>query len=156
MLCDISEIQLMHMHACTIWILQTISAYLLQRVSHVLRAKITYWAIASHLYKNHSFLDKAQTVLCCCFAFFWQINVAQRRFTQRSESGLVAAVILLRFVVPLLSDKTLMDVLEVRNLAPIDQCFMLLLSSSPLLSLSSSSSSSSSYTADSSVSTSLI
>ena len=39
--------------------------------------------------------------------------MAQRRFTQRSESGLVAAVILLRFVVPLLSDKTLMDVLEV-------------------------------------------
>ncbi|KAL8618351.1 hypothetical protein ACOMHN_047423 [Nucella lapillus] len=41
------------------------------------------------------------------------INVAHRRFTQRSESGLVAAVILLRFVVPLLSDKTLMDILEV-------------------------------------------
>ncbi|XP_076442450.1 WD repeat-containing protein 81-like [Babylonia areolata] len=40
------------------------------------------------------------------------INVAQRRFTQRSESGLIAAVILMRFVVPLLSDKTLMDVLE--------------------------------------------
>ena len=39
--------------------------------------------------------------------------MAQRRFTQRSESGLLAAVILLRFVVPLLSDKTLMDVLEV-------------------------------------------
>ncbi|KAK7504154.1 hypothetical protein BaRGS_00004458, partial [Batillaria attramentaria] len=40
------------------------------------------------------------------------VSVAQRRLTQRSESGLLGAVILLRFVVPLLSDKTLMDVLE--------------------------------------------
>ena len=34
----------------------------------------------------------------------------------RAEAGLVAAVVLLRHVVPLLSDKTIIDVLEVCTL----------------------------------------
>ncbi|PVD25475.1 hypothetical protein C0Q70_13131 [Pomacea canaliculata] len=54
------------------------------------------------------------------------IAVAQRRLTQRSESGLLGAVILLRSVIPMLSEKTLLNILEP---TVVNECI------SPLLSL---------------------
>lgn len=54
--------------------------------------------------------------------------MAQRRLTQRSESGLLGAVVLLRSVIPMLSEKTLLNILEVSErvsslTAPLKSCF---------------------------------
>ncbi|KAK3093971.1 hypothetical protein FSP39_022380 [Pinctada imbricata] len=40
------------------------------------------------------------------------LNVARKRLTQRAEAGLVSALVLLRHILPLISDKTLMDILQ--------------------------------------------
>jgi len=43
----------------------------------------------------------------------FQIHVARKRQSVRTEAGLVAAVVLLRHIVPLLSDRTFYDILQV-------------------------------------------
>ncbi|KAJ8309436.1 hypothetical protein KUTeg_014310 [Tegillarca granosa] len=48
----------------------------------------------------------------CIIDYCAHVNLGQKRLTQRAESGLIGSLVLLRHVIPLLSDKTLMDILK--------------------------------------------